>query len=312
MACFHPQTVYPSKEVNPSGKRSPTWNPAQSLGSDMGFKIACGQCIGCRHTRILGWATRCHHEMQSHQANCFLTLTYDRKHLPLHGTLDYEDHKRFMKRLRKHFTPSNPHAALYRRKIKYYSCGEYGETTLRPHFHTCLFNLDFDDKQLWKVQNGEKLYISPTLQKIWQKGRAVIGALTFASAAYVARYILKKVVGRDSQMHYQVEHPITGEVHAAAPERALMSQGLGLSWLEKFKSDVYPQDFFHVNGKKVSPPAAYDRWLEEHDPKLWEFVKYRRMNNGERFAENNSHERLRVREELKYIKQEHYRRIYEV
>jgi len=301
MSCFYPQTVYPSYEVNPSGKRSATWNPHQGY-EDLAYKIACGQCDGCRVGKTLAWATRIHHEQSMWEANSFLTLTYDREHLPLHGTLQFRDHQLFMKSLRKYFAP---------RTIRYYSCGEYGETSLRPHFHTCLFNLEFDDKELWKTQNGESLYISPTLQSIWKNGRAVIGALTFASAAYVARYILKKVLGKDSQLHYQMEHPITGEIHDAEPERALMSQGIGISWLEKFKSDVYPQDFFHVDGKRVKPPRAYDRWLEKNDPTLWARVRARRQVNGEEFAENNTYERLRVREEVLSIKQKTQRRIYE-
>lgn len=238
-----------------------------------------------------------------HSANSFLTLTYRKEELPLHGTLNYKDHTDFMKKLRKYFEP---------RTIRYYSCGEYGETNLRPHFHSCLFNLDFDDKELWKTQKGEKLYVSPTLNKIWGKGLAVIGEMTYASAAYVARYTLKKVRGPDAFLHYQVEHPITGEVHDAEPEDARMSRNLGIPWLEKYKSDVYAQDFFHINGKKVRPPKAYDRWLEKTDPDLWKRVKARREINGERFADNNTYERLRVREELLAIKQKYYRRVYEV
>jgi len=302
MACFYPQTVYPSYEVNPSGKRSATWNPHQGY-EDLAYVIKCGQCSGCRGARALMWATRCHHEMTLNEANCFVTLTYDREHLPLHSTLDFDDHILFMKRLRKYFSP---------RKIKYYSCGEYGETTLRPHFHSCIFNLDFDDKELWKTQNGERLYTSPTLNKIWGKGRAVIGALSFASAAYVARYILKKMTGPEARLHYQIEHPITGEIHDAAPEKALMSQGLGLSWLEKFHTDVYPQDFFHINGKRVRPPRAYDNWLEKNNPALMARVKARRNVSAEQHMENNTYERLRVREELLSIKSEYYRRVYEV
>lgn len=311
MACFYPQTVYPSIEVNPSGKRSATWNPHQGY-EDRAYVIKCGQCQGCRGSRALMWAARCHHEMSVHEDNCFLTLTYDREHLPLNGTLDFTHHQLFIKKLRKHLTPRNPHARLYSRRIKYYACGEYGETSLRPHFHTCLFNLDFEDKVLWKTQHGEKLFVSPTLNRIWGNGRVVIGALNFASAAYVARYILKKITGPDAELHYQVQHPISGEIFEAEHERALISQGIGLSWLEKFSGDVYPQDFFHINGKKVAPPRAYDSWLEKNNPELLARVKARRNVSAERHMENNTYERLRVREELLRLKMEHYRRIYEV
>jgi len=304
MACLYPRTGYRSTEVNPSGKRSLVWDSKQGYG-DLKVITACGQCTGCRQAYSLEWATRVHCEQQLYEANCFITLTYDGKSLPPGGSLDYDHHELFMKRLRKHFAP---------RTIRNYAAGEYGETSLRPHFHSCLFNLDFDDKELWKRQNGEDLYTSPILNDLWGKGRAVIGSLTFASAAYVARYILKKVRGPDAAKHYEIYVPETGECYDVSPEAPRMSRrpGVGIPWLEKYYKDVYPSDFLVINGKKVKPPKAFDRWLEKHHPLLWQRVKYKRIANGDRHAENNTIERLRVRRELAELKLKHYRRIYEV
>ena len=81
-------------------------------------------------------------------------------------------------------------------------CGEYGEKFARAHYHACLFNYDFEDKELWKDKQGTKLYISETLNKLWKKGFSTIGQVTFDSAAYVARYILKKQTGKQSQSYY--------------------------------------------------------------------------------------------------------------
>lgn len=304
MACLFPRDVYRSTEVNPSGKRSIVFDSKKGYG-DLTFKIACKQCNACRQTYSLDWATRVHLEQSLYEANCFVTLTYDAEHYPPNGGLVRRDHQLFMKSLRDYFYP---------RTIRYYAAGEYGESSLRPHFHSCLFNIDFDDKVLWKSQHGEMLYTSPTLAGLWKNGRAVIGSLTFASAAYVARYILKKVRGRDADEHYQVEDMETGEWVQVERERALMSlrPGVGIPWLEKFKSDVYPSDFITINNKRVRPPAAFDVWLSQNDPQLWQRVKYKRMVSADRHAENNTIERLRVRRELTDLKLQFYRRIYEV
>lgn len=41
------------------------------------------------------------------------------------------------------------------------------------------------------------LYTSEELNKIWGKGYVIVGALTFESAAYIARYVYKKAYGID-------------------------------------------------------------------------------------------------------------------
>ena len=48
--------------------------------------------------------------------------------------------KKFMKRLRKRFKG---------KRIRFYMCGEYGEQFDRPHFHACIFGVDFPDKVLF-------------------------------------------------------------------------------------------------------------------------------------------------------------------
>jgi hypothetical protein len=105
-------------------------------GVDGTLELPCGQCIGCRLERSRQWAMRCLHESSLYDRNAFVTLTYDDEHLPPGGSLNYPDFQRFMKRLRKN--SKSP--------IRFYMGGEYGESTLRPHFHVCLFGYDFPDK----------------------------------------------------------------------------------------------------------------------------------------------------------------------
>lgn len=220
--------------------------------------LPCGRCIGCRLERSRQWATRIMFEAQMHEASSFITLTYDDANLPFPPSLRYRDFQLFMKRLRIKYGA-----------VRFYMCGEYGESTFRPHFHACLFGLDFSDKVIWSVSpRGDHLYRSPNLERIWPFGISTIGELTFESAAYVARYVLKKITGDLAEEHYSWTDVDTGEVYAREPEFAHMSlrPGIGASWFDKYSDDVYDDhDFVVVNGKTCKPPRYFDKLLRRLD-----------------------------------------------
>lgn len=258
MPCYHPIDGWYSKTVNPSGKRSIVFKAEQ--GGAQKVTIACQRCIGCRLERSRQWAMRCMHEAQLHDENSFITLTYDDQHLPYGGTLIKKHFQDFMKRLRRHFGG---------RKIQYYHCGEYGERTRRPHYHALLFGLDFRDKLHFKTTaRGDRVFTSSTLSKLWGMGHCSIGAVTFESAAYTARYILKKQSGDQAESHYRKVMADTGEVVNLLPEYVTMSlkPTVGRGWIEEFSGDVYPDDFVVMRGKKMKPPKYYDRMHELEDP----------------------------------------------
>jgi hypothetical protein len=52
-----------------------------------------------------------------------------------------------------------------------------------------------------------------------------------------------------------------------------MSQGLGLPWLKKYTTDVYPKDQVISNGRKAKPPRYYDKHLEQWQPEKMEKIK---------------------------------------
>lgn len=259
---------------------------SQSFGDS--FSLPCGQCVGCRLERSRQWAVRCLHESQMHEHNCFVTLTYDDDNLPENGSLRYRDFQLFMKRLRKRFGSD----------ISFYAGGEYGETTWRPHFHACLFGVWFPDSIFFcKSPSGERLYRSALLEKLWPFGMSSIGAVTFQSAAYIARYCMKKVTGDAAKDHYTRVLP-TGEIVELEPEFARMSlnPAVGKRWFDKYLKEVYPRDFVIVNGKKVKPPKAYDEWLKRMDELAYDDVAVAREVTAVAHMQDNSYARLRVKE----------------
>jgi len=91
--------------------------------------VGCGQCIHCRANRRREWVLRILLELEKHEFNTFLTLTYDDVHLPGDQSLQPKHLTDFFKRLRK----------KVEYPIRYYAVGEYGEETERPHYHIALF-----------------------------------------------------------------------------------------------------------------------------------------------------------------------------
>ncbi len=241
---------------------------------DRPLELACGSCQGCKDHHSRMWAVRCVHEAQMHKQNCFITLTYNDENVPKDGSLCLADWQKFAKRLRREAGP-----------FRFFHCGEYGADNLRPHYHACIFGLDFiADRGLWKDDGKFPLFRSPLLDKTWGLGFATVGALSFKSAAYVARYVMKKASGNDEVSR-----------NGLRPEYVTMSRrpGIGSAWFKQFKSDVYPSDECVVEGKRYRPPRFYDSLLGAEELDVYKVKRRRAVVNR---SKDLSPERLVVRE----------------
>lgn len=253
--------------------------------------LPCGGCIGCKIDRSRDWAVRCYHESLMHDESMFITLTYDDPHLPP----DYGVHVRtwqlFNKRLRKSIQPA---------KTRFFACGEYGDKTLRPHYHALIFGYLFPDLVLYSIKRNNRIYTSKSLDGLWPYGLATIGTVNYQSAGYVARYVMKKQNGDNEHTlaHYLRVHPVTGQVHRVKPEFCVQSRrpGLGLSWFHKYKTDAFPSDFVVVNGKKHSVPKYYLKLIEEEEANR---IKRLRKQSAIPRRADNTPARLSVRELVK-------------
>lgn len=254
--------------------------------------LPCGRCIGCRLERSRQWAIRLVHEASVHgpERSAFLTLTYDEEHLPVGGTLIKKHWQDFMKRLRKRFPGP----------IQYFHCGEYGERSRRPHYHACLFGIEFPDLRLYKENAAGRLYSSELLDGIWGHGECRVGAVTFESAAYVARYICKKVTGDMAERHYQSIDPDTGEIHELLPEYTTMSlkRPIGKEWWTRYSAEVTQSDSVVIRGREMKPPKYYDKLLERDFPEAYFFFKEERQAQARAAVSNATPERLAVRREV--------------
>jgi hypothetical protein len=123
----------------------------------------------------------------------FTTLTYRDEDLPQGGGLRKIHVQNYLQSLR------NSKIG----KIRYFAVGEYGEKTMRPHYHLALFGVDpyqFDE----------------VLSEKWPYGHVKNGEVTAASAAYCAGYCTKKlaekeiVPGQPEEFHLASKQPPLG------------------------------------------------------------------------------------------------------
>lgn len=232
-ASFHPNgAINFSKEITVSGI--------------IPFQVPCGKCIECLLERARDWSIRCVHEATMHENNCFITLTYSDEHLPPNGKLLHSDFQSFMNKIRKRFGEG----------ISFFMCGEYGEQTHRPHYHACLFGVDFSDKEYVREnEHGDQIWSSETLTTLWGLGHTELGSVTQKSAGYVARYIIKKQSTKDDS--YQ---------------KMSRKNTVGKRFIEKWYKDV----FVHAkgciilsDGTKTKVPRYYEKWLKKYKLEEW-------------------------------------------
>lgn len=224
------------------------------------LQVPCGNCLGCLTAKANEWAARATHEASQHEHNIFVTLTYDDDKLPTDGSLHIPDLQKFWKRLRKQTgTP-----------IRYLACGEYGETTLRPHYHAIIFGLQFQDQK--KI--GDKHETSETLDRIWNKGHTTIGKVTPATAKYVAKYQIKQ----------RRKHHVTPDGVTLTPPFLHMSRKprIGAKWLRQYQEDLQHGYIITGKGSKTKIPRAYLKQLQKDNPQLADTAQARAEHTARR------------------------------
>lgn len=270
MPCEAPLTAYRPTSGGPVFFNRPqhtTYNPIQ---------LPCGKCILCRQEHARQWAVRITNEASLWEVNSFVTLTYDDQHLPEDENLNYKHLQDFWKRLRKRVGP-----------LRYYSVGEYGDKTNRPHYHACIFGHAFEQDRIILRTSPYLLWTSPTLLDVWGKGHVSVGALTFQTAQYTASYVTKKL---GYKHRYTKLDCVSGELLDMVQPRAFISNGggrqtgrqaaIGKLFLEKSGKNIYDHDRVMINGKPQKPPKYYDNWLKQQSEIVHEMIKENRKTNA--------------------------------
>lgn len=167
--CLVPVTI-----KNPHYGTKPNQSPFLS--------VPCGKCANCIANRRSVWCWRLQQEKRDSTTAYFVTLTYSDENVPV----DYDtgeiclrksDLQKWLKRVRKWYPKKDGF------NIRYFAVGEYGDNTLRPHYHVLLFNLPLD-----------LLHAAPFIRDSWGLGHTLIDVISDGRIAYCTKYMLKYMI----------------------------------------------------------------------------------------------------------------------
>lgn len=306
MACYHPNRALWYGDMTADNKKKYVIVPQHGtkIISHKAFKVPfeeievpCGKCIGCRLDYSRQWANRCMLEAKQWKDNYMITLTYDDLNVNLVdginretgelqkvGNLEPKDLTKFMKDLRRYYMYHYNHD-----NIRFYACGEYGDKTYRPHYHVILFNCPILDlENFFLNKEREQIYLSNTIRNIWNKGIITVAKLEWQVAAYVARYVMKKRKGKDSEEYYKKL--------GILPEFVRMSRSPGIAreYYEQNKDKIYEYDEIHLERKNgevmtIKPSKYYDRLYDLDSPEALAAIKKQRKLAAEISLYNELH-----------------------
>lgn len=136
-----------------------------------------------------------------HAESAFATLTYAGSAFSLIPS----DLKAFVKALPK----------AVGRPVRYFAVGEYGEQTMRPHYHLMLFGFSFLERE--------------RVEDCWRYGHTQVVPYSETLAQYIAGYVSKKMTAKDDE-----------RLEGRFPEFARMSNrpGLGAEAMKRLARDL--------------------------------------------------------------------------
>lgn len=159
-------------------------------------------------------------------------MTYDDNHLP--PTLQKYHLQGFLKRLR----------SRTKARLRFFACGEYGQHTLRPHYHAILFGLRPD----------------APIQESWPHGHTRADALNEARISYTAGYTAKKLTYKldtEERIDYA-----TGECYTYQPPFLQMSRRPGIGAAARQHLNSWRRTTIHNDNQVPAPRYLHNAWKD--------------------------------------------------
>lgn len=222
--CYYKKPMQLKKVKNPSSIKVIEDYRTGKTGEKPVFFTKCGKCFACRCEKARAWTFKIFLEAKETEEKCFLTLTLRNNE---QKSLDKEQPKNFIKRLRKSILPNGV-------KIKNLTCGEYGEKKKRPHYHIVM--LGWQPKDLvWggKTAKGNDWYFSKTIKKTWGLGRITVQHFHYKEVGYISLYLNKNLtIVNEFYSNYMAEKRLISERKKL---KRTMLKDTGLETLEELR-----------------------------------------------------------------------------
>lgn len=188
-------------------------------------------------------------EAMQYKDNAFVTLTYSDEHLPSDWSVNPVEMQLWQKRLR----------SACDRRLRFYTVGEYGDLSGRPHYHAAVFNFPTCRYGRTRQNDCYCCVACHVVRQSWTFGSVEVAMLEEKSAAYVAGYVTKKMTGKDDP-----------RLKGRHPEFCRMSNrpGIGASAMHEVASELLRYDLEKTeddvpsglrHGGKILPLGRYLR-----------------------------------------------------
>lgn len=210
-------------------------------------KVPCGQCLNCRINKGRKWTARLllehitSEKQRPHSQNYFLTLTYNDAHVPrTKEGIQTLDKRAFLKWINNY--------QQRKANFRYLAVGEYGDDTLRPHYHMAVFQ-----------QFPEEI---EALCESWRKrGFTSHSILDKTRAAYICQYTVKKLtktgderLPKDAEPEFRsstrrppIGHaciPVEVARYSTARGRAVLNETGDIGRSFRYEGKLYPFDSY--------------------------------------------------------------------
>lgn len=284
---YHPAKIF-------STDRLEEFDQKFRVGNYKYQQIPCKECIGCRLDYSRDWANRGYLEGLQWNQNYFVTLTYDENHINIpeeltttegvtyteieelewKGILVPKELQQFLKNIRQILKREFNHD-----NMRFIACGEYGAQNggKRPHYHLILFNCPLPIESFYKPRiswNKDTYFQNEILERAWSKGISNISEANWNNIAYTARYITKKINGKESEDYYAMQGQIKEFL------RSSRKPGIAKGYYDEHKKEIYEKDQILIRNREgafwVSPPKYFDRLYEKEDPEHMAWIKKER------------------------------------
>jgi len=227
-------------------------------------------------------------ERSQHGDACFVTLTYSDEHLPSDGSVDPKVVQGWLKRIRERIRP---------RRLRFFLVGEYGDESLRPHYHVALFGWPAclrgrTDHRL-VAASGSCCASCDALASSWGLGGVDCRELAMETAQYLVGYVAKKALPKRKAL-----------LQGLAPEFARMSlkPGIGAPAMEDVARSVDALTARSVGSQPLAAPRAL-----RHGRKLLPLGRYLRriLVNGGTFKDDRDEQAFQRAQELRVVSEVH-------